>query len=187
MKRTALITLLILQSLVSSSGAYSGGSGTPEDPYQIATVNDLLQLGRTPDDYVKSLVLSADIDLAGVAFNRAVIAPDLTEFPEIIDGKPFAIFMGTAFSGRLDGQGHVISNLRINNPGGNFIGLFGKIAGAEVFDLVLDNVDLFGHCDVGALAAHNKSGTISSCHITGRVRGVAHVGGLVKSFERKAA
>ncbi len=42
---------------------YSGGSGTADDPYQIATAADLMALGRTPTDYDRHFVLTADIDL----------------------------------------------------------------------------------------------------------------------------
>ncbi|HEC03431.1 MAG TPA: rhodanese-like domain-containing protein, partial [Phycisphaerales bacterium] len=42
---------------------YSGGAGTPEDPYQIATAADLIALGEDPNDYDKHFILTADIDL----------------------------------------------------------------------------------------------------------------------------
>jgi len=42
---------------------YSGGSGTPDDPYQIATAAYLIALGDTPEDYDKHFILTADIDL----------------------------------------------------------------------------------------------------------------------------
>ena len=42
---------------------YWGGSGTAEDPYQIATAEDLIALGETAQDYDKHFVLTADIDL----------------------------------------------------------------------------------------------------------------------------
>ncbi|MBN2128801.1 MAG: hypothetical protein JW741_04865 [Sedimentisphaerales bacterium] len=42
---------------------YSGGSGTADDPYQIATAADLIALGETPEDYDKHFILTADIDL----------------------------------------------------------------------------------------------------------------------------
>ena len=42
---------------------YSGGTGEPNDPYQIATAADLIALGETPEDYDKHFILTADIDL----------------------------------------------------------------------------------------------------------------------------
>ena len=69
-------SIFLLSSSLAS--AYSGGSGTPADPYQIATAQDLIDLGRTEDDYGKSFVLRVDIDLADRVFDRAVIARDFT-------------------------------------------------------------------------------------------------------------
>ncbi|MBP8304032.1 MAG: hypothetical protein KBE04_07895 [Phycisphaerae bacterium] len=42
---------------------YSGGTGEPNDPYQIATAADLIALGETPEDYDKHSILCADVDL----------------------------------------------------------------------------------------------------------------------------
>ena len=42
-------------------------SATAEDPYQIANAQDLIELGKTTDDYDKSFVLVSDIDLSGHA------------------------------------------------------------------------------------------------------------------------
>lgn len=58
------------------AGTYSGGTGDPNDPYQIATVQDLIALGETPEDYDKHFILTADIDLSDYTFDRAVIAWD---------------------------------------------------------------------------------------------------------------
>ncbi len=40
---------------------YSGGTGTTEDPYQIATAEDLIALGETSEDYDKHFTLTADV------------------------------------------------------------------------------------------------------------------------------
>jgi hypothetical protein len=42
---------------------YGGGAGTADDPYQIGTAVDLLQLGESSQDHGKCFVLSADLDL----------------------------------------------------------------------------------------------------------------------------
>ena len=58
-----LKVILVLVVSVSAYGRYSGGSGTPDDPYQIATAADLILLGETQEDYDKHFVMTADIDL----------------------------------------------------------------------------------------------------------------------------
>jgi len=181
---------------------YSGGTGEPNDPYQIATAEDLMLLGETPEDYDKHFIMTADIDLdpnlPGLkVFDRAVIAPDIND---VNDG-----FQGTAFNGAFDGNGHTISQIMIE--GDSYLGLFGQLgSGANVSNLGLEAVDVNGTGDsIGSLVGWNKgsiftsysigevsgndtiggfvgdnfSGTITNCYSTGSVWGDWYVGGLV--------
>ena len=81
--RAYVATAALLLAFASTATAkYSGGSGEPNDPYQIATAADLIALGETPGDYDKHFVLTADIDLdpklpGRKVFDKAVIAPDM--------------------------------------------------------------------------------------------------------------
>ncbi|MGB8227438.1 MAG: hypothetical protein WCE45_11340, partial [Sedimentisphaerales bacterium] len=51
----------VIFSLFSSVYAYSGGTGEPNDPYQIATVSDWQQLMNTPLDCNKNFIMTADV------------------------------------------------------------------------------------------------------------------------------
>jgi len=87
-----------------------------------------------------------------------------------------------AFSGVFNGDGYTISNLTINQPGSNYVGLFGTIngGGAIVENLGLVNVTISGADSVGALMGENNGGTITNCYATGAVTGSSYyVGGLV--------
>ncbi|MDI6448074.1 GLUG motif-containing protein [Anaerobaca lacustris] len=156
---------------------YSGGTGEPNDPYQIATAADLIALGETPEDYDKHFILTADIDLdpnlpGRKVFDRAVIAPDT-------DPNTEWDFDGTAFSGVLDGNGHTISHLTI--VGRSYLGLFGHLGyGAEVGNLGVIDVRItgLGYC-IGGLAGGNGRGNVTASYSTGIVSGSAEVGGLV--------
>jgi len=60
--------IVLLFTIVSAAQAkYSGGNGEPNDPYQIATAEDLILLGDSPEDYDKHFILIADVDLAKAA------------------------------------------------------------------------------------------------------------------------
>ena len=61
--RTLFLTMAVCLLAVAAQAKYSGGSGMPGDPYQIATVADLVLLGDSPTDYDRHFVLTADIDL----------------------------------------------------------------------------------------------------------------------------
>ena len=168
---------LFLLTIVSTATAkYSGGTGEPNDPYQIATAADLIALGETPADYDKHFLLTADIDLdpnlAGCkVFDKAVIAGDIDPTEEYCQGTPFI--------GVLDGSGHKVSNVVIK--GGGYVGLFGHFSyGSKVMCLGLVDVDIAGSGDyVGGLLGFNNGGSMTQCYITGVVRGTDVVGGLV--------
>ncbi|HNS19736.1 MAG TPA: hypothetical protein PKH24_04515 [Sedimentisphaerales bacterium] len=110
---------------LTANAKYSGGTGEPNDPYQIATAADLIALGETPEDYDKHFLLTADIDLdpnlpGHKVFDKAVIAPDIDP---VTSG-----FQGTAFTGVFDGNGHTILCLTIT--GKDYLGLFGQLGSA---------------------------------------------------------
>ncbi|MGB2863989.1 MAG: GLUG motif-containing protein [Sedimentisphaerales bacterium] len=156
---------------------YSGGTGEPNNPYQIATAEDLILLGESPEDYDKHFKLMSNIDLSGYAYDRAVIAADIDD---VNDG-----FQGTSFFGVFDGMNHVISNLHIQ--GGDYLGylgLFGQLdSGAMVSNLGLEAIDVNGTGKyVGGLVGQND-GSIATSYSTGTVNGSWYfgedVGGLV--------
>ena len=161
--------------LVPISTKYSGGSGTPEDPYQIATAQDLILLGETPEDYDKHFIMTADIDLSGYTYDRAVIAPDVNDVEGQRGINPFE---GKPFSGVFDGNNHSISHLRIK--GASYLGLFGQIgSGAIISNLGVDDLDIHGTGNVVGGFAGNNNGTITKSYSSGSVSGDEQVGGLV--------
>ena len=90
---------------------------------------------------------------------------------------------GVGFTGTLDGNGYTISNLTINRPDEDGVGLFSFIGdpntwtGGEVRNLGIEAADIVGYNSVGGLAG--ISGTITNCYVTGDVTGDIYTGGLV--------
>jgi trimeric autotransporter adhesin len=85
----------------------------------------------------------------------------------------------TQFTGTFDGLGHTISNLTINLPTTDFVGLFGVVAqGATVRNVGLVGGSVIGGNYVGGLAGGND-GTVSNSYATGSVSGGNYVGGLL--------
>jgi len=163
--------------LFNTDVKYGGGTGEPNDPYQIATAEDLMLLGDNPEDYDKHFIMTADIDLdpnlPGLkVFDRAVIAYDVND----ADGD----YQGTAFTGIFDGNGHTV--LHLTMMGGDYLGLFGQLDfGAMVSNLGLEVVDVnggdFGRT-VGGLVGQNY-GRITMSFCTGTVSSRFGTGGLV--------
>jgi hypothetical protein len=102
---------------------YNGGAGTELNPYLITTKADLLELSSTTVDYDKYFKMTADVDLAGEIFSKAVIAADV----DITTSG----YQGSKFTGVFDGDGHVVRNLTINSGGADRVclGLFGWVQG----------------------------------------------------------
>ena len=178
--RTLFLTMAVCLLAVAAQAKYSGGSGMPGDPYQIATVADLVLLGDSPTDYDRHFVLTADIDLdpklpGRKVFEKAVIAANTGPYYVVA----YKGFNGTAFIGTLDGQGHVISHLTM--VGNDFVALFGELgSGAVISRVGLEAVDIRGTAShAGALAGRNNGGSIATSYSTGTVRGTRYVGGLV--------
>jgi predicted secreted protein len=169
--RTILVLMAAYLLALPAYAKYSGGTGEPNDPYQIATPEDLILLGETAADYDKHFILIDDIDLAGYVFDRAVIAPDMNDME---DG-----FQGTSFTGIFDGNEHTISRLSIE--GGRCLGLFGCLdSGAMISNLRMEAVDVNGiGIYVGGLVGVNYDGSVTNCYSNGTVNGGWHVGGLV--------
>jgi len=148
---------------------YSGGTGEPNDPYQIATAADLITLGETPEDYDKHFILTADIDLDPKLPGRAY-------FRESVIASRWS----PEFRGNFNGQYYRILNMNIVR--GGYLGLFGQLAsGAVVSHLGLENIKIAGtDSNIGGLVGINR-GTVLYSYCTGSISGGGNgiLGGLI--------
>ena len=110
------------------------GAGTKSSPYTIATAAELAEvMDCVPDgmelkaDY-KRFVMTADIDLT----------PGEETWNSVESGWTPIGNSSNFFRGSFDGAGHKITNLSINSAAGD-LGLFGRIQGATIKNLTLDN------------------------------------------------
>ncbi len=89
---------------------------------------------------------------------------------------------GVAFNGTFEGNGWMISDLNINRPNEDCVGLFGYIAAdSEIRNLILHAEAVIGNNSVGALVGRGSSATIVySSVVVGEVSGTSdNVGGLM--------
>jgi len=174
-KYNCIIILLLLTPLWGRA-QYSGGTGTAQDPYQIATLDDMRMLSETSGDWDKHFVLTDDIDAA--------------DTENWNDGKGFSPVgsYDQPFTGSFNGQDRQITGLFISRAGSNNIGLFGVLVAAEIKNLVLDGFQIEGGQNVGALAGEfgTLASEISKINFVSctncKVKGVVIVGGLVGMF-----
>jgi|GEM_PF-5356110 len=131
-----------------------GGSGTVNDPYIITTTYQLNNIRNIPAAHYK---LAANINIG--------------TFTPISN-----------FTGSFDGDGYTLSNLNINQPNSDDVGLFGRTYGAAIKNVRLVNVSVVGKLYVGGIIGAATGGTvIDNCKISGNgsVKGGQYVGGLV--------
>lgn len=180
-----LSLFFILSDRASAGINFAGGSGTQSDPYQIATADQLTLLGNYlglnyKDAYFK---ITANIDLNVAPYNTAA------------GWTPIGT-SNNSFYGNLDGGGHTISNLAINNiddtargygsAGTNYglgIGLFGSVSGyvknlnLSNYNITVANPRTFTY--TGGLAGINN-GRVTNVVVSGSVSGGYHYsGGLI--------
>ena len=159
-----MVTLLVG---AATGGTYSGGTGTAEDPYRVATPQDLNDIGNHENDWDKHFILVNDVNLAeytGTQFNR--IGTD----------------RNNAFTGVFDGNDHKIWNFTWDSNGINYVGLFKYVgANGQIKNLGMENVDVNAveGKRIGGLVGFTEEGTIINCYSVGSVTGSAVVGGLV--------
>jgi hypothetical protein len=146
------------------------GSGTESDPYLIYTYNDL----NTVRKNLKAVYrLMNDIDASASKNENGGKGFATIGFYNL--SSDFAFFNGT-----FHGGGHIISNLSINRPSSDNIGLFGYVSLGLIDSLGLVDVSVTGSSDVGGLIGMNNSGSVKHCYVTGNVSGnLIIVGGLV--------
>jgi hypothetical protein len=171
------VTLTLSLAVAAEAVEFAGGTGEPNDPYQIATAEQLTSIGSDWNLLDKHYVLVADIDLdphlpGGRIFAGAPISPAHIRCAHVcyVDSDPF--------TGSFDGKGQTIRNLTIRaaDEVDAYVGLFGRVQG-RVQNVRLADVDIAGGTQVGGLAGRNQ-GTIVGCSVTGRVAGQYAVGAV---------
>lgn len=146
---------------------FAGGLGTPDNPYEVATAE---QLDRVRDYRDKHFIQVEDIDLGVSPWNDG-------EGWEPIGGYLDA----DAFNGSYDGNGYVIRNLRVVRTGNTYSSLFGRVKYPGILaSIKLEDVSVSGGDGTGGLAGYVEGATISDSYVTGTVSGTGYyTGGLV--------
>lgn len=192
--RRKLVSLLCALALLLAlcvpaafaEAVFSGGSGTADAPYQIATAEQLVAVA---ENLSACYILTADIDLSGEAWTP--IGSFVATAHSVTGEDPDPAY---AFTGRFDGNGHAISGLKIDKSfavAGPYMGtgLFGVVMGtsesspAEIKNLTLVNVDVRGFCLVGAaVGLQGGNSLVDNVDLIGSantINGCEGVGGIV--------
>ena len=91
---------------------------------------------------------------------------------------------GKSFQGTFDGNGHIVTGLKISSGNADNVGLFGPIYGSKaiVKNLIVEgDVNVPNRSTIGGIVADNSGGTVQNCGFYGVVEGWTSVGGVVGS------
>ena len=150
----------------------SAGDGTKQNPYQIATLDNLYWLSQTSGAWVSdnNFIQTADID-----------ATSTSSWDGGKGFKPIGkMNPDPRFEANYNGNGKSISKLFINRPLESGVGLFGLVT-QGISNLTLINANITGYNFVGILVGYQQNGNVKRCSSSGIVSGTSTVGGLIGS------
>ena len=152
----------ILFSVLSLLFIFLLASGTAfaADPIQITTTDDFMKIGDS-GNLGQDYILMNDIDFTGKTFT-----------PIGSESNPF--------TGTFNGNNKTISNITFSDNTMDNVGLFGSAEGASFSNIILKNVKITGHDNVGSLLGQSSNTTIQFCSVdNSTVSGNLSVGGFV--------
>jgi len=173
------------------------GIGSEQSPFIIATWQNLYWLSQNPDYWF-------DEDWANKYFFEQTADIDFAEATPAIDtwgmgngwlpiGKEKEFDLdhdSKAFKSVYDGKGYAIKNLFINRPSQDNVGLFGYTEYATIKNIKLDNANIVGKGNVGAIvgkqtgiSSYDNDFGLYNSSASGNITGGENVGGLVGSNE----
>ena len=168
---------------------FGGGSGTEEDPYQIATPEQLAKLAKDINSGVygkghgnEYFVLTKDLDLSAHRWEPIGSGTIETSFH--------------SFGAYFDGQNHVISGMYVDESAEQFAaGLFGNVTGQTIKNIIIKDayvkttnggqyIDGERYDGAGILVGNLSAGSgmtpvVENCHVSGVVENDTFTGGFV--------
>ncbi len=95
--------------------------------------------------------------------------------------QPIGTF-SNRFKGIFDGNNYVISDLYINRPSEDYVGLFGHMENGSINNLGLESINITGGRFTGALTGiliGINDSIVENCYSTGNINGTDYIGGLI--------
>ncbi|MHC4501363.1 MAG: GLUG motif-containing protein, partial [Planctomycetota bacterium] len=158
-KRTAIVTPAV--------GAYPTLRATTDqaDPglTQGTAISNITELQAMENDLTDNYYLTGDIDASATSSWNGGAGFD-----------PIGT-VASRFTGTFDGNGYTISDLTINRPTEQYVGLFGWVrTTAKIANVTLSNCTIAGDDYVAALIAYVDTNTtdeplIQNCHVSGTI------------------
>ncbi len=158
-----------IKKIAFRAGWFSGGDGSADNPYQIATAQDVLNLGS----YCRgNEAWKGYNSTAGRNYFRSTVHYLQTDDIDMddISGEGSIGSSSWHFLASYDGDGHTLSNYYISDDSYK-IGVFGLVDGGTIKNIILSGADITNTgtssgSDTGALVAYlTGGGTVSGCRV----------------------
>ena len=150
---------------------FAVGAEEAEEPIKIYTKEDL--------DNVKNNMSGSYVLMNDIVFDDSDYVKGGDFYNSGMGWFPIGT-QRTPFKGKFDGNNHAIKNLYINNPEGDYQGLFGLAENVEIKNLRMEDVNITGKNCVGAICGDMRyKSNITNCIVKGSVKGNDTVGGLL--------
>ena len=146
---------------------FERGFGTVQKPYIIKTKEHLNNVRKYLNAYYR---LDADVVFEDGDFQKNGIFYNNGNGWEPIGNE------NEAFSGTLDGNGHVIKNIKANRENENYAGVFG-ISTGKIKNVDTVNLSIKGKKYTGGITGENN-GQIEKCSVTGNIYSAQNAGGV---------
>lgn len=131
------------------------GSGTELDPYVVWDVDDLQAISSGSSGNIKYFILGGDID-----------ASETVEWNEGAGFVPLSVSYID-----FDGKGYAVSDLFINRPSTNYVGLGGSLSYSNIRNLNIIDADITGQRNTGVMVGFAYQTSFTDCHVSGYVTG----------------
>jgi hypothetical protein len=166
----AIVSVFLLFGFTCIYAQFAGGSGTVEDPYQVASAEHLNNIRNYLGNH---FVQIADINLETPPYNTGEGWAPIGLY---VDESSTA---NQPFTGSYDGGGFRIYNLFIHRPATSGVGLFAYARYAVLNNITLERCNVRGGFRTAALTAYAYSVDFTNCQVTGYVYGGSSSGGMI--------
>lgn len=148
---------------------FAGGEGTDNNPYQIATAQQLNDIRYQPRAHY---IQTENIDLGVAPWNEGTGWDPIGYYENHVDN--------VAFSGSYDGDGYIISGLTMVDPDEDDLGFFAYLSNARLTDMIFEDVTIVANNYVAAITPRTVGeNSLENIHVSGEIEANHNIGGLV--------
>lgn len=174
----------VMYSETLPASNFAGGDGSADNPYQISNLAEWRRLTTTPAVHQSYFVITSDIDA-----KESNLWKSWGANPDMISGPAPIGWNGAPFKGKINGNGHKISNIYISRDNAGNMGIFGATEKAKIENIIFDSVYVKGGWNSGILIGKSKGeDTITNVALTNfhfvpsvnaSLEGTQNVGGII--------